>query len=208
MHPTPLFRIDDAQKSLAFVAAHPFAAVVVNGKDSPVTALVPLVLGDDSSVLLGHVARANPFWTAAQRTACKATAIFSGPHGYVSPSSYASKAAHGKTVPTWNYLAVEIRGHISVETNPAMMEPYLQALTDKMESSRPQPWQISDAPSDYIAKLSAAIIGFRINIDDIIHVEKLSQNKSLQDRRGVITDFKNSKNPQEQALAAEMTLEG
>jgi len=189
MHPTPAFRYDDRAEALAFVAAHPFATVAVNGEQGPVTALVPLVIDIRGQALLGHVARANPFWEAARYSDCKAVAVFHGVDAYVSPSSYPSKTEHGKAVPTWNYMAVEIRGEITIETHAAAMMPYLVALTDKMEAHRELPWQVSDAPEEYIAKLSQAIVGFSLTIEDITYVRKLSQNKPDKDKQGVITSL-------------------
>ncbi|MGJ8562067.1 MAG: FMN-binding negative transcriptional regulator [Alphaproteobacteria bacterium] len=207
MDPTPFFRLDDRQASLAFVAAYPFGVVVVNGEDGPVSAHVPLVLNDTGTALLGHVARANPFWKAAQSGASKAVAIFKGSDAYISPSFYASKHEHGRAVPTWNYAAVEICGTIALETQPDAMMPYIDALTNQMESGRADPWQISDAPADYIAKLSRGIVGFRLTIDRITHVKKLSQNKSTEDKQGVIAALQNSPHASEQAMAQDMIKE-
>ena len=104
-------------------------------------------------------------------------------------------------------MAVEIRGDIEIETRPGAMLPYITALTDKMESHRELPWQVSDAPDDYIAKLSRAIVGFKLTIEDITHVRKLSQNKSQDDKQGVLKSFENSSNPSEYVLAHEMKKE-
>ena len=57
--------------------------------------------------LRGHVARANAVWKAGEG---EALAIFLGPHAYVSPNWYPSKAATGKAVPTWNYITVHAQG--------------------------------------------------------------------------------------------------
>jgi len=47
----------------------------------------------EGNVLRGHVARANTVWKSGEGDAL---AIFLGPHGYVSPSWYPSKAETGK----------------------------------------------------------------------------------------------------------------
>ena len=203
MHPTLIFTNDDRGQALSFAASYPFATLAVNGEAGPVTALVPLVYDEKKEQFLGHVAKANPFWKAAQ-IAGKAAAVFRGPDAYISPSSYPSKAAHHKAVPTWNYMAVEIRGAISVETDAAQMANYLQPLTARMESHREVPWKLSDAPEDYIAKLSNAIVGFSLNIKAIHFVEKLSQNKSEADRAGVISDLEAASDAGPRAVAAAM----
>ncbi len=207
MHPAATFRVDEKTEALAFIAAHPFATLAVNGADGPVTALVPLVIDSSGQNLLGHVARTNSFWQAAQMSEHKAVAVFQGADAYVSSSSYPSKADHGRVVPTWNYMAVEIRGNIKVETKSEAMLPFLTALTDKMESHRDLPWEVSDAPEDYIAKLSRAIVGFSLKIDEITYVRKLSQNKSEADKQGVITSLEMSENHQDRLVAHAMKQE-
>jgi len=204
MTPIPAFRYDDEAEALAFVAAHPFATLAVNGELGPVTALVPLVIDKKNQCLLGHVARINPFRKAAQSGGGKAVAMFRGADAYISPTPYASKKEHGRAVPTWNYLAVEIRGNITFETKAEAMMPYIAALTDKMESHRDLPWKVSDAPEDYIAKLSRAIVGFSLRIGDIAHVRKLSQNKSAADRQGVRDALELSEKYEDRLMAQEM----
>lgn len=203
MHPTPIFTNSDKGQALAFAAEFPFAMLAVNGEDGPVTALVPLVYDEAREQFLGHVAKANPFWKAAQ-SGSKAVAVFRGADAYVSPSAYPSKAEHDKAVPTWNYMALEIRGEITVQTQANKMRDYLEPLTDKMESHRDIPWKISDAPEDYIAKLSNAIVGFSLSVKCIHFVEKLSQNKSEQDRAGVIQALDASSHANANTIAAKM----
>jgi transcriptional regulator len=59
--------------------------------------------------LVGHVARANPVWRAAQ-SGVPSVISFQGPQAYVTPNWYPSKREHGKVVPTWNYAVVHARG--------------------------------------------------------------------------------------------------
>lgn len=205
MHMPPIFRNEDPREALAFIEAHPFATLAVNGDEGPVTALVPLVMDETGETLLGHVARINPFWKAAQADG-KAVAVFKGADAYISPSSYPSKAEHGRAVPTWNYIAVEMRGTLVVETDADAMQPYLTALTDKMESHRELPWQVSDAPDGYISKLSRAIVGFQLNVNDITYVKKLSQNKSPGDKAGVVQSLESSGKNLERLVALEMKV--
>lgn len=211
MTPNPLFHSDNKDGAMAFMAMAPFAVLAVNGEagkaQGPVSVMVPLVVDGTGQRLIGHVARSNPFWKAAQDSSAKAIAIFKGNDAYVTPALYPSKQEHGRVVPTWNYMALEVRGHIKVETDAAMMRPYLTALTDQMESHRDMPWKVSDAPDDYIEKLSHAIVGFTLEIDEISFMKKLSQNKREDDKNGIITAFENSNDPAQNNLAKEMNQE-
>ena len=47
--------------------------------------------------------------------------IFSGHDAYITPAFYASKAQHGKVVPTWNYVAVHAYGTLRFVSDPAAL---------------------------------------------------------------------------------------
>ncbi|MEL7129095.1 MAG: FMN-binding negative transcriptional regulator [Pseudomonadota bacterium] len=207
MHPSTAFHAD-REDALSFIEAHPFATLAVNGPNGPLSALAPLVLGEKASELIGHVSRHNPFWQIAGVVPVKAIAIFHGGDAYVSASAYASKKDHGRVVPTWNYLAVEVRGTLSIEADPEKVRPYIDALTDRMETVREQPWSVSDAPADYIDRLSGGIVGLRLSLDEITYVRKLSQNKSDADKSGVERDLRRSSDTCAHFIANEMLNEG
>ena len=211
MHPSPVFRQQETDESYDFVRDHPFALLAVNGQGGPLTALVPLILSqpedNEPAILLGHVASANPFWRAAENGPVDAVAVFRGADAYVSPSTYPSKQDDGRVVPTWNYIAVEIRGQLSLAKDTSDVRASLSALTDHMESHRDVPWQVSDAPEDYIAGLTRAIVGIQLSMRQITYVRKLSQNKTERDANAVRTVFAASALDNESALAAEMRKE-
>jgi transcriptional regulator len=205
------FHLDDANEAAAFVAAHPFAVLVRNGIGGPVVAHVPLVAVRDGRgvlvELIGHVARANPFHDGIEAAGTDIVAVFRGPDAYVSPSFYPSKAEHGKVVPTWNYVAAEVRGSLVVERDPAQMEPYLVALTQQMESHRPVPWQVSDAPDTYLQAMYRGIVGLRIAVTSLTAKRKLSQNKADFDFNGVVAGLEASQSANELSIAHEMQKE-
>ena len=204
MTPVPIFHSNDMDEAQRFVSSHPFAVLAVNGASGPMSALVPLIIEPGSEKLLGHVARQNSFWSAAQATKLGAIAVFNGPESYVSPSNYPSKQEHGRVVPTWNYMAVQISGAIQVETDASKMHPYFSGLSDKMEAGRERPWGVADAPKDYIDKLSRGIVGISIKIEEISFVKKLSQDKKRDDKIGVYNAFQSSSSDKQIQLAAEM----
>jgi transcriptional regulator len=77
--------------------------------------------------------------------------VFQGPQFYVTPSWYPSKAEHGKVVPTWNYTMVQVRGNPLVIDDPDWLLAQASHLTQHNEAERTQPWQVADAPADFIA---------------------------------------------------------
>ena len=133
--------------------------------------------------LVAHVARANPLWREAALS--PVLAVFQGPQAYVSPSGYASKAEHGKVVPTWNYVMVQARGRLRAIKDPQALHALVSRLTDTHERRRAAPWAVSDAPADYIAATLRAIVGIEIPIESLTGKWKVSQNRSAADREGV-----------------------
>jgi transcriptional regulator len=143
---------------------------------------LPLLLEGD--VLRGHFARANPTWKTLKPEA-DALAIFLGPHAYVSPNWYPSKAETGKAVPTWNYITVHAHGRLSPRDDPAWLLAHVGRLSAAQEAGRPAPWKVDDAPADYINGLLRAIVGFELSITRLEGKWKLSQNREPADVAGV-----------------------
>ena len=158
-----------------------FATLVTTGLEAN---HLPMLLQD--GVLRGHVARANPVWKAGDGAAL---AIFLGPHAYVSPSWYPSKAVAGKAVPTWNYITVHARGALRWVQDADWLRAHVTALSDAHEAGRAEPWQVSDAPASYVDSLLRAIVGFELAIETLEGKYKLSQNRDAADRDGVREAF-------------------
>jgi len=154
-----------------------FATLVTQGLDAN---HLPMLLQD--GVLRGHVARANPVWKAG---AGEALAIFLGPHAYVSPNWYPSKAETGKAVPTWNYITVHARGTIAWIQDADWLRAHVTALSETHERPRENPWSVGDAPASYVDAMLRAIVGFELAVTDIQGKWKLSQNRDDADRAGV-----------------------
>ena len=133
--------------------------------------------------LTAHVARANPLWREAAGT--PVLVVFQGPQAYVSPSGYASKAEHGKVVPTWNYIMVQARGRLRAIDDAAHLHALVSRLTATHEAGRDTPWAVDDAPRDYIDATLKAIVGLEIEIEALVGKWKVSQNRSTADRQGV-----------------------
>jgi transcriptional regulator len=197
------FEQADAAQIRALITAHPLATVFHQAGGQPTADHLPMLFDSDvgsKGVLRGHVARANPLWReAAGQTVL---AIFQGPHGYVSPSWYPSKAATAKVVPTWNYAVVHLRGMLKAIDDTAWLHAFVDRLTRTQESPRAHPWQTSDAPADYLQTMLRAIVGIEIEVAAIDAKWKVSQNRSAADRLGVVAGLTGEGTPTAQALAA------
>jgi transcriptional regulator len=166
----------------------PLATLVRGGGAEPLQAdLIPMKVvthADGGWHLACHVARANPLWREADGR--EVLVVFQGPQAYVSPGFYASKAEHGKVVPTWNYATVQVRGRLHAKDDAAWLHAFLGGLTDAHEAGRVAPWSVDDAPPDYLAATMRAIVGIEIEVLAVEGKFKLSQNRSEADRAGVV----------------------
>ncbi len=178
MYVPAAFAEGDSTRLYAIAAAYPFATVVgVHPDGAPEIAHVPLLVDADRGVLLGHVARRNPL--ASLLAGGRLTAVFHGPHGYVSPTWYASRA----DVPTWNYVTVHARG-VASELAPAELLKLLARLAAVHEAG-PRPWRMNEVPSSDLAEMLDVIVGFAIRVEDLSGKLKLGQNRRPEDLAGL-----------------------
>ena len=116
----------------------------------------------------------------------EALVVLRGPDAYVSPSWYASKAEHGRVVPTWNAVTAHVYGELVVHDDPDWVGALVDRLTRKHEAGREQPWAVTDAPAQYVAGQLRAVVGVEVRITRIEAKAKLSQNRSAADVDGVV----------------------
>lgn len=202
MFQPPIFREDRIDVMRDLIVAHPFATIVTAAMGSLTADHVPLVLKTQGmhSALHGHIAVANPLFQGGHDFFDVLT-IFQGPQTYVTPSWYASKQEHGKVVPTWNYVVVHARGQLRFTRDPDWILGHLNDLTNEHESHRAQPWQVSDAPTEFVQRQFKGLVGFEIDVSDMQGTWKVSQNKALADWRGVKEGLEQAATPQADAMA-------
>jgi transcriptional regulator len=185
------------------VSAFPFGLLVTQGADGPVGDHLPFVLDHHRGthgVLRGHVARANPVWRTLEAGA-PCLVVFQGEQAYMSPGWCASKAEHGKVVPTWNYRAVHASGRPRLVSDPAEVLSLLRALTDQQEAAEATPWAVDDAPPSYIDAMACAIVAFEIEITHLQGRWKLSQSDTPADRAGMVAGLRQRTGTEAHALA-------
>lgn len=195
---------DPAEIEAMVIAAGAGELVTVNADGTPIATRLP-VLWDGGDRLTAHVARANPHWRTISDGA-RALVIVGGADAYISPSWYPAKAEHGKVVPTWNYTAVHLTGTVTVHDDPEWVRSMVTALTERHESDRSAPWAVTDAPDDYIDSMLRAIVGIEVTVERVDAKAKLSQNRSLDDRQGVIAGLLESSAADPLATAMATTL--
>jgi transcriptional regulator len=182
----------------ALIDAHPLATWATTQDGELVVHHVPFRLDrtrGEFGTLVGHVARANPVWRSPQPSLL----VFGGPQAYVSPGWYPSKQVHGKVVPTWNYAVVHARGRPVIREDAASVLRIVSALTDTHEATQAHPWQVGDAPAEFVDQMLRAIVGIEIPIEQLVGKWKVSQNRSAEDRAGVASGLRGA--PDGEAMA-------
>jgi transcriptional regulator len=150
--------------------------------------------------LRGHVARANPLWRESS-SGSGALVIFQGPQQFVSPSWYPTKQETGRVVPTWNYVVVHAHGRVRMIDDGIWVRSHLEQLTNRHEQNRAMPWKVTDAPADFIEKMTSAVVGIEITIERLTGKWKVSQNRSLPDRKGVVAGLEEDGSPAARVMA-------
>ena len=188
MHIPKHFHQEDVAALHALMRSHPLSTLVTLGADGLNANHIPLHLSPESGpygVLRGHVARVNPVWNDLHAD-MDVLAIFHGPQAYITPSWYPTKAETGKAVPTWNYTTVHAYGRLRCIESPVWLHDHLEALTNAQEAAFSTPWQVADAPEDYVGRMLNAIVGIEISITRLQGKWKTSQNQPGRNQEGVV----------------------
>ncbi|MGQ5525116.1 FMN-binding negative transcriptional regulator [Chitinimonas sp. PSY-7] len=173
----------------ALIADYPQATVLAVGPNGIEANLLPMMLthSHQTDRLIGHVAASNPL---AKMAGSQVTVLFHGPDAYVSPNWYPSKAQHHKVVPTWNYMVVEGRGVLRTFQDETALKALLDRLTTRFEANQRRPWQLSDAPAEFVSQMMRVIVGIEISLSSLQGKFKLSQNRSAEDFLGTIAGLR------------------
>lgn len=164
------------------------ATLVSMTEDGLIASHAPMLIDADPApygTLIGHLAKANPHARLADPRV-RTLVIFQGADGYITPSYYAAKNEHGKVVPTWNYTAAHAYGTLELFDDRAALLEVVTRLTNRHETSRAQPWAVSDAPSDFVRGMLNGIVGIRLPIARLEGKVKMSQNRPAADQVGVV----------------------
>jgi transcriptional regulator len=183
----PKHAIDEAA-AWAVVREAGAGMLVVAAPDGLQSVFVPVIVSDDHTKVLSHVARANPWWRALHDED-EVLGLFLVASAYVSPSNYPSRFERPGTVPTWNYVAAEVRGRVHVRDDEAWLQQQVRDLTDQFEAGRSPRWRVEDAPSEYVDRQVKAIVGIEIDVVAIEGKAKLSQNRPDVDHDSVRDNF-------------------
>lgn len=188
MYNPPAFKEDDRDQIARMIEEVNVGELITYTGDSLIASVLPFLYEPtfgEFGRLRGHLAKANPHWRSID-AATESLVLFRGVNTYISPAWYPSKEVDGKVVPTWNYIAVEARGHLEVHEETEWKLQMVSDLTARHESGRVTPWSVDQAPEAFLDSQLKAIVGVELVLSSIIGKRKLSQNRSFPDFQGAI----------------------
>lgn len=173
MHPNPAFRSASDRDNLAFARDRAFGVLSVNADPAPLISHIPYRLSDDGGTLTLHLVRSNPIVRIVSEPKQAVLAV-SGADSYVSPDWYEMP----DQVPTWNYVAVHLRGNLEVRPQEEM-RAVLDHLTEFFEArlAPKPPWRADKMPGELIDRLMRMVVPFRMQVQSVDGTWKLAQNK-------------------------------
>jgi predicted FMN-binding regulatory protein PaiB len=171
---------------LDIVHGFPLALLVTNGAHGPTATHVPVIVDPDAAgltgtVLTGHMNRHNPHW---DRLPDNGLLMFQGPGGYVSPAHYRKTPA----APTWNFTAVHARGLVTPVLDRAETLEVVRTTAATFERRFGAGWDMTGSQA-YFGQLLPGVGAFRMTVDSVESMFKLSQEQAPDARRAVRSAF-------------------
>ena len=174
MYNIPYYKAKDHQEVVDFMHANPFVTICgVDKEGFPVATQVPVLLKieADKIIISGHVMRKQDHTNAFELNN-NVLVIFSGPSAFVSASWYSVKGVAS----TWNYQSVQAVGKMEMKGEDHLYA-LLSELTAHFEKDPNAPTQVKNLDPDYMQQNMVAIVSFEIEVAELKHVFKLSQNR-------------------------------
>ena len=178
MHPNKTFRKANDELNISFARDRSFGTLALNADNGPLLSHIPFLLSKDGKHLEAHLVRSNPIHKCLDN-ACDAVVAVNGGDAYISPDWYESD----NQVPTWNYVAVHIRGKLK-RLPQDQLAGILERLSHQFETRLlPKPeWKMDKIEQDTLEKLQKMIVPISMQVTSIDGTWKLAQNKPEEAR--------------------------
>ena len=175
MYDLPYYKEKDDTIVKQFIDEHPFAFLAgCDTENKPVATQVPVFIEqeDGKHFLRGHIMK-NTGHHKAFLFNPNVLAVFTGHHTYVSATWYSNP----HQASTWNYMSVHVKGVIRFLDDRGLAD-ILRKTSLHFEDYNKQSATVFDNLADeYKQKLMKAIVAFEIEVKEMNHVFKLSQDR-------------------------------
>jgi transcriptional regulator len=189
------YKFNDRGEMVSFMKCYSFATMVTNIDGKPVATQLPFVVEVTGERLLlsSHFALANEQSGYIEQQ--NSLIIFSEPHAYISPAHYDKK----ESVPTWDYMAVHAYGTAKIVRETEQKMKLLAQMIGFYEPEYHQQW--SELPDKFKHGMLKGIVAFEIEVQELQGQKKLSQNKTVAERRRIVEQLQQSEQGVERDLA-------
>ena len=200
MHPNPVFHTGSDSENLTFAQTRAFGQLSINGDTAPLVAHAPFVLTEDAMTADLHLMRSNPI-TRALTKPLPALLTVSGPDAYISPDWYDAP----NQVPTWNYVAVHLRGRLELLDQSELPELLKRQSAAFEARLTPKPaWLMDKVDDAALARMMRMICPLRFHVESVDSTWKLGQNKPDTARLGAANQLETGFGQDLSALASLM----
>ena len=201
MYDLPYYKEHNAGVIKEFIDQNPFAFIAgCDSENKPVATQVPVFLEetDGRKIVRGHIMKNTDHHKAFLHNK-NVLVIFTGHHTYVSATWYSNP----HQASTWNYMSVHAKGIIRF-LDDTSLEEVLRKTSLHFENHNQQSATIFDnLPSAYKQKLMKAIVAFEIEVKEMNHVFKLSQDRDAKSYHNIKERLR-EQGKDGQVIAAEM----
>ena len=186
MHPNQTFRKANDELNISFARDRSFGTLAINADKGPLLSHIPFLLSEDGTYLEAHLVRSNPILKSLDREIDAVIGV-NGGDTYISPDWYEID----NQVPTWNYVAVHIRGKLK-RLSHDQLPGILERLSHQFETRLlPKPvWKMDKVEQDTLDKLQRMIVPISIQVTSIDGTWKLAQNKQEDARLAAANQVK------------------
>lgn len=93
-------------------------------------------------------------------------------------------------------------GRLEAVEDRSWLLSHVSELSAQQEAPYTVPWSTSDAPQTYLEMLARGIVGQKLEITRLEGKQKMSQNRPLPDRAGVVQGLGERANGEDNEIAA------
>lgn len=203
MYSLPYYKDKDPERVRAFIDQNPFAFISgCDQKNQPVATQIPVFLEEEDGkmFLRGHIMKNLDHHLAFAHNS-NVLVVFSGPFCYVSATWYSNP-----NIPsTWNYMSVHARGQIRIGNDQDLDSILQQTSLYFEQNNSDSPTVYQNLPAEMREKLKKMIVAFEIEVQDMNHVFKLSQDRDQASYRNIIEEL-SKRDSHAKRIAEEMAL--
>lgn len=203
--PRQYLPVDDSY-SVELITENPLAVLVTSHGSRLFASHVPILTAPGKGdfkfpeIMFGHMNRQNPHWQRLVDDAICALLLFQGVNSYVSPAIYSTVPS----APTWDFTAVHVYGKLDVINDREETFRVVRETAVEFERRFGQDWDMAGSIG-YFERLLPGVGAFRVTVQSIESMFKLSQEQAPDARARVIEEFTQSKSESQQRLADLMT---